>query len=175
MYMDWLYIVGGHAPILLLFLSIYFLWNLQTIRFYYLYGFFINTILNLLLKGIFRQPRPSEDVTKFETGLRHGKAFLFKDEGIPFNIFGMPSGHLQSCLYSTIFVFLSLKRYDILFLYVMLSLLSMYQRVHYKYHTIVQTVVGSFVGSLMAMGVYYFVKQKVKGKIREKPDDYGPV
>jgi len=173
--MDWLYIVGGHSPIILLFLSFYFLWNLQTIGFYYLFGFFINTILNLLLKGIFRQPRPSEDVKKFDTGLRHGKSFVFKDHGIPFNIFGMPSGHLQSCFYSTVFVFLSLKRYDILFLYLSISLLSMYQRVHYNYHTIAQTLAGCLVGSLMAVGVYYLVKQKVKGKIREKPDDNGPI
>jgi membrane-associated phospholipid phosphatase len=173
--MDWIYIVGGHAPIILLFLSIYFLWNLRTVGFYYLFGFFINSILNLLLKGILRQPRPSDDFTKFDTVLRHGKSFLFKDQGIPFNIFGMPSGHLQSCVYSTVFVFLSLKRYDILFLYLVISLLSMYQRVHYSYHTFAQTLAGSLVGLLMALGVYYLVKQKVKGKIREKPDDNGPI
>lgn len=173
--MDWLYIVGGNAPILLLFLSIYLLRNLHTIGIYYLFGFFVNTILNLLLKGMIRQPRPSEDYQKFDTGLRYGKLFLFKDDGIPFNIFGMPSGHLQSCIYSTIFVFLSLKRYDLLFLYLFISAISMYQRVHYSYHTIVQTLAGSLVGSFVAIGFYYLVKQKVKGKIREKPDDNGPI
>jgi membrane-associated phospholipid phosphatase len=167
--------IGQHGPFILLFISFYLFWNKPTIGFYYLVGFFINSILNTILKGIIQEPRPNDDKNKFNIALKNAKRPLFKDTGMPFDIFGMPSGHTQSCFYSTIFVFLTLGKINILILYLLISFITIYQRVEYKFHTIMQTVVGAIVGSFFAYYLYYLVKQKTKGKIRGKPDDYGPI
>jgi hypothetical protein len=167
--------IGKYGPIILLITTCYFLWNKNNMLFYYVIGFFINTMLNIILKGIIQQPRPLEEKTQFNAAIKNGKQFIFKDSGIPFDIFGMPSGHLQSCLYSTGFIFLTLKRRNLLFFYLFISLVTMYQRIHDNMHTIIQTIVGAFIGILVSYGKYYFVNQKTKGLIREKKDDFGPI
>jgi membrane-associated phospholipid phosphatase len=83
----------------------------------------------------------------------------------------MPSGHAQSCVFSTTFVFLSIKKYNSLIIYLLLSFTTMYQRVKYNFHTIFQIIVGSIVGFLLASLFYYFSQEKMKGVIREKKDD----
>ncbi len=70
---------------------------------YYVYGFALNAILTLGLKGIFKQPRPSEDLKLFNLAIKDSKRFKFVD-GYPYDIFGMPSGHASSVIYSTMFI-----------------------------------------------------------------------
>ena len=106
--------------------------------------------------------------------LTHGKRFLFKD-GIPHDIFGMPSGHSQSVLFSTVFVYLSLRKNKLLYIYLIISLLTITQRVVYDYHTILQVIAGSLVGGSFGYFVYYLAREKIKGHITEKLDDYGPI
>jgi membrane-associated phospholipid phosphatase len=137
-------------------------------------GIFVNTILNLILKAIIQQPRPTEDITKFNLALTHGKRFLFKD-GIPFDIFGMPSGHAQSAFFSTIFIYLSLRQEKLFYFYALFSLLIISQRVTFNYHTILQVLVGAVIGSMFSYFVYYLAREKIKGHITEKKDDNGPI
>ena len=168
------YYIGGYGPLILLFFSLFLLWNKHNLFFYYSIGIFINAILNLIIKGILQQPRPSEDPKVFNLALKNGKHFIFKDY-IPHDIFGMPSGHTQSSFFSTIFVFLSLQNFKILYMYLAISCITMAQRVVYNYHTILQVFVGAIVGILFGYYIYHLAQQKIKGKIREKPDDFGPV
>jgi membrane-associated phospholipid phosphatase len=168
------YNLGQNGPTILAVITIYLLWNKKIMGFYYLLGYFLNSIVNLVLKGIFQQPRPSDNFTKFDTMMKNGKMNIFKDKGIPFNIFGMPSGHAQSCLFSTIFVFLTLRRTDILIFYLLLSIITIAQRVQFSFHTIFQTVVGAICGTIFAYLMFNFSNQKLKGKLREKPDDNAP-
>ena len=165
---------GNFGPVILFFLSIFLLWNNDNLFFYYIVGIFSNSILNLILKGLIQQPRPGEDITKFNLALTHGKRFLFKD-GIPHDIFGMPSGHSQSSLFSTVFVYLSLRKNNLLYIYLTISLLTITQRVVYDYHTILQVIAGSLVGASFGYFVYYLAREKIKGHITEKLDDYGPI
>ena len=166
--------IGIFGPVILYFLSIYLLWNSHNLFFYYNVGIFVNAILNLVLKGIIQQPRPSEDPKTFNLALTHGKRFLFKD-GMPHDIFGMPSGHSQSSLFSTIFIYLSFRKTNLLYVYSFISLLTMCQRVIYKYHTILQVIVGSLVGGGFGYFVYFLAREKIRGHITEKIDDYGPI
>ena len=166
--------MGNYGPVFLIFLSMYILWNSHNLFFYYTVGIFVNAILNIILKAIIQQPRPSVDIDKFELLMKHGKRFLFKD-GIPFDIFGMPSGHAQASLFSTIFIFLSMRQNNLLYFYLLFSLLIISQRVVFKYHTILQVIVGAIIGSLFAYFVYYLANEKIKGHIREKKDDNGPI
>ena len=165
---------GSYGPVILLFLSMFLLWDNHNLFFYYTLGIFVNTILNLILKAIIQQPRPTEDVKKFNLALTNGKRFFFKD-GVPFNIFGMPSGHAQSALFSTVFIYLSLRQENLLYFYTLFSLLILSQRVAFNYHTILQVIVGAIVGACFAYIVYYLAREKIKGHITEKKDDDGPI
>jgi uncharacterized protein YneF (UPF0154 family) len=51
----------------------------------------------------------------------------------------------------------------------------MIQRVVYNHHTVLQVCVGAIIGSVVGYFFYYIATQKVKGQIREKPDDFGPI
>jgi len=166
--------IGSFGPIILIFLSMYLLWNKNNLFFYYTVGVFIDNILNLILKGLFLQPRPSIEKKEFDLALKHGKRFIFKD-GIPYDILGMPSGHSQSSFFSTVFIYLSLRKNNIGYTYLAISLLTMMQRVMYGHHTILQVIVGAVIGSVVGYLFYYLATEKVKGLIREKPDDFGPI
>jgi len=166
--------LGSFGPIILIFLSIYLLWNKQNLFFYYTVGVFIDNIINLILKGFFLQPRPSIDKKDFDLALKHGKRFIFKD-GMPYDMFGMPSGHSQSSFFSTVFIYLSLRKNNIGYIYLATSILTMIQRVVYNHHTVLQVCVGSVIGSAVGYLFYYIATQKVKGQIREKSDDFGPI
>jgi len=165
---------GIFGPLILYFLSIYLLWNNDNLFFYYNIGVFMNALLNLVFKGIIQQPRPSEDPKTFHLALTHGKRFLFKN-GIPYDIFGMPSGHSQSSLFSTVFIYLSFRKNNWLYFYLLVSILTMCQRVSYKYHTILQVLIGAVVGAFFGYITYLFAREKIKGRITEKADDYGPI
>jgi membrane-associated phospholipid phosphatase len=164
---------GSYAHVTIFFLSIFFLWNKDNLLFYFIVGFIVNKLLNLVLKGIFQQPRPSEDIKTFNLAIEHGKRFIFKD-GMPYDIFGMPSGHAQTLLFSTAFIYLALRNKKIFYLYLLISIITLCQRVVFKHHTIIQVLVGSIIGTLFGYFVYYLSGEKIKGRITEKLDDFGP-
>lgn len=166
--------IGSYGPLFLLFYSVYLLWDKHNFFFYYIVGIFVNAILNLVLKGIIQQPRPTDDVNMFNLALTHGKRFIFKN-GIPYDIFGMPSGHAQSCIFSTVFIYLVLRQKNILFIYCIISLITFLQRISFNHHTSLQVFVGSIVGFGFAYFMYSLAKEKIKGNIKEKPDDFGPL
>ena len=166
--------IGSYGPLILNLLSMYLLRNKENLFFYYIIGVLINFISNLILKGLFLQPRPSVDGKTFDLALKNGKRFLFKD-GMPYDLLGMPSGHSQSVLFSTVFIYFALRKKNILYVYLLLSLLTMMQRVYYNHHTVLQVFVGAIFGTLIGYFFYYLATQKMKGLIREKMDDFGPL
>jgi dolichyldiphosphatase len=166
--------IGAYGPIILFIFSLYFLWENSNLFFYYNIGIFVNQIINIILKGLLQCPRPSEDEKLFNLALKHGKRFLYKD-GIPYDIFGMPSGHAQSVFFSTIFIFLSTEKMNIFLIYLSICLITLWQRVSYNYHTITQVVVGSIVGSLIGYLFYSLARENMKGKVNEKPDNDAPI
>jgi len=164
---------GSFGPLILFLVSLFLLWSKENLFYYYVVGIIMNSILNLVLKGIVQHPRPSEDPQLFHLALKHNKHFLFKDY-IPHNIFGMPSGHAQSTFFSTIFIYFSLRKMSVVYFYLLVAFITMSQSVIYNYHTILQVVVGAIVGSAFGYCDYYLAQQKIMGKIREKPDDFAP-
>jgi membrane-associated phospholipid phosphatase len=172
--MSILYELGAYGPIILIVLSWYLLWGNTNVFFYYTIGILANSIFNTILKGIIQEPRPMFDEKKIRLFKTHGKHYFFQN-GIPFDIFGMPSGHAQSSIFSTVFIYLSLKQNNLLYIYIPLTLLTCYQRVKFDYHSINQVIVGLITGSTFAYFVYYLATSKMKNRIREKPDDNGPI
>jgi membrane-associated phospholipid phosphatase len=172
--MDILYELGGYGPIILFVLSWYLLWNNENLFFYYNIGLFANSILNIILKGVIQEPRPMFDSKKMSLLKTNAKYFFFND-GIPFDMFGMPSGHAQMAFFTTTFIYLSLKHKNLLYFYLLYSILICYQRMKFDYHNIEQVIVGSLIGVAFGYFIYQLTREKIKGRIREKPDDFGPV
>ena len=167
---------GEYGPIVLFFSSLFLLYDKSNLFFFYLLGFIINVFLNLILKGLFQQPRPKENVKLFNLAINNAKKSTFLN-GIPFNIYGMPSGHAQSAFYSLVFIYLALKNKNknIIIVNILISLLTLYQRYYDKYHSIAQLFVESMVGSAFAFFIYYIAKKQIMGKLIKKPDDNGPL
>ena len=165
--------LGEFVPVILFLSSLYLLLDKDNLFFYYIFGIFTNSLLNLILKGIIQQPRPLDNEKLFNLALKNANKEVFKD-GIPFNVFGMPSGHAQSAVFSTVFIYLALKNKNILFVYLALSIFTMVQRIYNNYHSFSQIIVGDVIGALVACFIFNIAQQKLKGKIREKPDDFGP-
>ena len=165
---------GKFGPFFLIFLSMYLLWNKNNLFFFYTIGLFIDAILNIVLKGIIQQPRPNVDPKTFNLALTHGRRILFKD-GIPYDIFGMPSGHAESVFFSTAFIYCALKKKYILYGYIFMSLIVISQRVFFMHHTPLQVFVGAIIGSALGVFVYYLARLNLKGHITEKLDDFGPI
>lgn len=168
------YEFGSYGPNILILLSMYLLWEHNNLFFYYIIGIVFDLILNIILKGIIQQPRPSFNSKEFNLALKNNKRFLYKD-GLPYELFGMPSGHASSAIFSTVFIYLALRKTKWLYVYLFISTIIISQRVIYQAHTISQVIVGSFVGALTAYFIYQFAEKKLKGRIREKSDDYGPI
>jgi len=172
--MDILYEVGGYGPIFLIVFSWYLLWDNKNLFFYYTVGLFANAVLNIIFKGIIQEPRPIFDSKKIHLLKTHGKDYFFQN-GIPFDMFGMPSGHAQTSLFSIVFIYLSLKQTNLMYIYIPMTLLICYQRVKYEFHSISQILVGAVIGAFFSYFVYNLAREKIKGRIREKPDDDGPI
>jgi len=166
--------IGENGPMLLLFITIFLLRNKYNLLFYYILFFIISLFLNLILKGIIQQPRPSIDSKTFNLMMKNKERYIHK-HGIPYDIFGMPSGHSQSVLLSTIFIYLSLHDIKIAILYLIITLITLSQRVIDNHHTILQVIFGSLIGVALGYLAYKMAKINVEGKKTAKKDDYGPV
>ena len=165
---------GRFGPFILIVLTSYLLWNKSNLFFYYQIGIVISAILNLVLKGILKYPRPSEDLKEFNLAIKNGHRFIFKN-GIPHDIFGMPSGHSECAMFTVTYIFLALKNIKISLSFLFVALLIMAERVIDNHHTFMQVVVGGLTGIFYGYLFYYFAQQKIKGVIKEKPDDNGPI
>ena len=166
--------IGTYGPIILFLISVFLLWNKSNYLTYYIYGYILNLLLTLFLKGVFKQPRPSEDQKLFKLAIKESKSIYFID-GYPHDVFGMPSGHAQSAFFSTVFIYLALKDIKISILYLIISLLTMYQRVLFNSHTVLQVLAGALVGILFGGFIHLMARQKIIGKLRAKKDDNGPI
>lgn len=170
--MDYIfYYIGNFGPILIICITLYLLLDKKTHLFYYIFGVIINFFLNLVLKGIIQSPRPTFDDTNNTNYTQYIKLFAFQN-GIPFNLFGMPSEHAQLSFFSLYFIYLSLQNSYVTFLYLILSVIICYQRIYYKFNYLSQVIASAIIGILMGHLVYNITKKCVIGKNTLKPDDY---
>jgi len=158
--------LGYNGPYLLTFLSIsILLWHkLFTLAAFFTIGYGFNSLINFLIKGIVKEPRPSEDkclhTLQRITGSR-----------ISVDKYGMPSGHSQIAFYSTIFIWFSLKQVWLTLFYLIISLNTLRQRIKYKNHTIKQVIAGSLVGSIVGYIAYYLSQKNLMGSLKMRADD----
>ena len=163
-----LHYIGFFGPQILFITTILLLRNKPVYLFNYCIGMLFNSIFNYLLKGFIQEPRPSEDVHVFNMELNSKK---LKGETLGFHRYGMPSGHAQTAFFSLMYVFLTIKNKEIWIAYLFISLVTIYQRVLYKNHSVSQVVVGAIFGMALSYCFYYYAKHILKGKMCVKLED----
>ena len=156
--------IGYLTPIILFVLSIFLLVKKITYLEFYILGVVLNNILVVLLKNIFREPRPNQEKSVQYFGKSNDKLSTFDK-------YGMPSGHLQNCGYSVSFITFVLKNPFITTLYIIISMICLFQRVLNKNHTISQVSVGLIIGLGFGYLIYLIANKYIQGNIKSKPDD----
>jgi len=169
--------LGFYGPNILFVSSFFLLYKKNVLLGYYLFGFFFNILINIFLKNIIKQPRP-QDPTKYnivETNPINKIINSFKVHLEKRQSYGMPSKHMQMCLYSVSFIFFALRShkhlYFIMMSYFVLSIITAFQRVSSYDHSPLQVVVGSIVGAIFGYGLYNMTISRLHGKILPKLDD----
>uniref|UniRef100_A0A6C0DSZ8 Phosphatidic acid phosphatase type 2/haloperoxidase domain-containing protein n=1 Tax=viral metagenome TaxID=1070528 RepID=A0A6C0DSZ8_9ZZZZ len=166
--------IGEYGPLILLLCSIFLLRNKYNLLFYYILFFGISIVLNIVLKGLIQQPRPSIDAKTFQLMMKNKERYISK-HGMPYDIFGMPSGHSQSVLFSTVFIYFCLRDFKVLLVYIIVSSITLCQRVIDNHHSVMQVIVGSSIGIVLGYIAYFMAKNNIEGKKTAKKDDYGPL
>ena len=107
--------LGYFGPQLLFFLTIYLLYSTKTYLIVYVIAIIFNSLLNFIIKGIIKQPRPKEDLDVFNPEKKHSPR-------IASDIYGMPSGHSQHVFLSTTYIYLVLRNINLTLFYFIFSL-----------------------------------------------------
>ena len=143
--------IGFSAPYFLIPNTLFLILHNKMAVIVFIMGCISNLILNVALKLCFQQSRPSNIQHSF--ALDFSDVYKNADELGPHE-YGMPSGHAQSVWFITAFITMVLKNHTISFVYTVISICTMIQRVQYKNHTMNQVLVGMIVGSLFAYWLY---------------------
>lgn len=161
---------GENGPNLLLLSSIFFLRKKNRALLYYIVGYFINIVINYILKGIIKEARPGISQKKIDLLFENNNMFVL-DYNLSHEIFGMPSGHAQTVFYTVIFDYLVLKENTQTCFYLIIALITVIQRVVFGYHTVKQVIAGAIIGMINGYIFYLLFKEGVKGKLTAKKDD----
>jgi membrane-associated phospholipid phosphatase len=140
---------------LLFLLSIVFLYDKKTYLVFYVTGAVLNYILNSVLKLIFKQPRPDENMHLFQQEMNRRETVDWSE----YQRFGMPSGHSQETAFSLIYIMMALQNTKISMLFLIITLFTMFQRIYTKRHTFLQVFIGLILGFGMGY-LFYFLASK---------------
>ena len=91
----------------------------------------LNSIINITIKNIIKQPRPTKTPPKFDT-------------------YGMPSGH-ANIVWFIVFYQINKSHPNVTIILIIMAIISCIERVHSKKHTLSQVLYGSIFGSTMGL------------------------
>ena len=160
--------IGFHGPGILFLASIIYLYVKNSYFTIYVIGFMFSGLINYILKGVFKQPRPIDDKHIFNLEKMYRNVLTFEN-------YGMPSGHTQSAFYTTTFTYLALENEVLLAGSLFISLLTIYQRVQSKQHFLSQTIVGAIIGGVLGFTFYKYAKNQLQGPLKPKEEEYAPL
>ena len=140
--------MGFYGPLIIIAIIAFDLSNRPKYMWVYLIAVVANDYFNKWLKMQFLEERPKNPImfSKFEN---------YKNV----ESFGMPSGHASSVGFSTMYLLLVKSHSIMLPLCIFIAILTMYQRVKYRRHTIEQVCVGLLSGSVCGWIVYSLATQ----------------
>lgn len=143
---------------LLFLLSIVFLYDKKTYLIFYVVGAVLNYLLNTILKLVFKQPRPTENMKLFQQEMNRRESVDWRE----YERFGMPSGHSQETAFSFIYITMVLQNTKITLLYLIIMLFTMFQRIYTKRHFFIQVLLGGTIGLCMGYIFYYLASKYVR-------------
>jgi hypothetical protein len=148
----------------LLSIFLFFIFNKHKLFVIYILFFLLNIFINFLVKIFFKYPRPKEDLDLFP--------FLkTKIQIEDYNRFGMPARSCQSDIFSTIFLFFSLKKMDYTVLFIFISVYTIVQNYIQQKYTISQIIIGCLLGIIIGFMGYLFSIWFLKEKLTEKQEE----
>jgi membrane-associated phospholipid phosphatase len=159
--------IGVYAPIVLFIITIFILRHMSNYLFYFVFGFILNNIINIVLKLAIKEPRPLDDNKAIEVGIHNGQR-------VAFDVFGMPSGHAQTCGFILMFITMVFNNPYITTLYLLITTNSLVQRYLYNNHTLLQLIIGFIIGCTFGYATFMVASNKITGFINMKKDDNGP-
>jgi len=162
---------GNNGPLILFALSVFLLRNKENLLYYYILFFVLGEIFNIIIKSLIQQPRPSIDKKTFDLMMKNKERYITRN-GVPYDIFGMPSGHSQMVMYSTIYIYFAFHNTKLTLLYLFVSFIILTQRIVDTHHTELQVIVGAILGLILGYFTFLIVKGKMTGKLTQKKDDY---
>lgn len=139
--------IGYQGPIITFIITAFYLLQQKKYLYAYLVLIFINHFLNIILKLIFKTPRPHTKITN-DPDLEERLKDFNEDK------YGMPSYHAQTVFFPVAFLYLVNNKPFVLLGELTICFLTLYQRWYYKRHDIPQLVAGSIIGTLVAYGGY---------------------
>ena len=143
---------------ILFFLTIVFLYDKKTYLWFYIVGAILNYVLNSILKLIFKQPRPDENMKLFRLEMNQRETIDWRE----YQRYGMPSGHSQETVFSLIYVMMVLQNTKITALFLIITLFTMFQRIYTNRHSILQVFIGSVMGLAMGYLFYYLASKHIR-------------
>lgn len=139
-------------------LSIVFLYDKKTYLVFYVIGAVLNYILNSLLKLVFKQPRPTENMKLFQLEMNRRETIDWRE----YQRYGMPSGHSQETAFSLIYIMMVLQNTKITVLFSTIMMFTMFQRIYTNRHSILQVLVGGTIGLCMGYLFYYLASKYIR-------------
>jgi membrane-associated phospholipid phosphatase len=156
--------IGLSAYVILFLLTVFLLQNKIKYLQVFVIGFFLNIVLNAILKYTIRDPRPTRD-SALDMSLKERNGF---------DKYGMPSGHAQNCAFCLAYITLVLNNPLITGIYLVITVISVYQRYKYSNHTALQLLIGLAIGIITGYLAYHIGNKWIKGNLKLRPDDYAP-
>jgi membrane-associated phospholipid phosphatase len=112
----------------------------------FIVGLILNVMVNKILKGVFRENRPDNQIPFFD---KENNYYSGVEK------YGFPSAHSQTAFYGVAYMYMILGRaspFWVLALFI--GCVTVYQRIKYNRHTLSQLFFGAAIGSVMAYIVY---------------------
>ena len=104
-------LVGKYGPHMMFAYACTELFNKPTTLCYFILGAIANVLINFAIKIGVKQPRPmtTEQARMFSLSTKRYADLGISDGMLSANIYGMPSGHLQTAFYIITYLWISLK------------------------------------------------------------------
>jgi membrane-associated phospholipid phosphatase len=140
--------IGFYGPLIIIFIILLALNTQPKYMWVYFIAIFANNFFNRWLKSLFLEERPKNPIpfSKYET---------YKDV----ESYGMPSGHASAIGFSIIYLLLVKSHSIWLPVCIFIGILTIYQRVKYRRHTVEQVCMGAITGGICGWIVYSLATQ----------------
>jgi len=140
--------LGFYGPLIVLLIILLDLRNQPKYMGVYFIAIFANNFFNQWLKSLFLEERPKNPIpfSKYE---------IYKN----IESYGMPSGHASAIGFSIIYLLLVKSHSMWLPVCIFIGILTMYQRVKYRRHTVEQVCTGAITGGICGWIAYSLATQ----------------